>query len=177
MSMIAVASTNPVKLQAALAGFAHAFPENTWAARGVAAKSGVPDQPMTSEETLLGARNRVEDAMQSAPGMAYWVGLEGGIEPFEGGLLVFAWAVVRDASGREGKSRSAAFTLPQETASLVLSGMELGDADDQVFGRKNNKQQAGSVGILTHNVITRTLYYEHAVVLALIPFTNPSLTF
>jgi non-canonical (house-cleaning) NTP pyrophosphatase len=39
---------------------------------------------------------------------------------------------------------------------LVESGKELGDADDIVFGKSNSKQQNGAVGILTHDIITRT---------------------
>ena len=42
-----------------------------------------------------------------------------------------AWAVVQ-VKGREGRARSASFLLPPEVARLVESGMELGDADDQV---------------------------------------------
>jgi non-canonical (house-cleaning) NTP pyrophosphatase len=76
-----------------------------------------------------------------------------------------------------GKSRTGAFYLPEEIARLVRDGMELGHADDVVFGRSNSKQQDGSIGLLTGGVIDRTLYYEHAVVLALIPFLNPQLTF
>ena len=50
-----------------------------------------------------------------------------------------------------------------------------GDADDIVFKRSNSKQQNGAVGILTDNVINRTDYYSHAIILALIPFTNTKL--
>jgi non-canonical (house-cleaning) NTP pyrophosphatase len=57
----------------------------------------------------------------------------------------------------------------------VRQGMELGDADDAVFGRSNSKQANGAVGILTGNVIDRAELYEQAVVLALIPFKNPEL--
>ena len=57
---------------------------------------------------------------------------------------------------------------------LVEQGLELGDADDLVFGESNSKQQNGAVGLLTDNVETRTSLYEQAVVLALIPFkTQP----
>ncbi|MEM6529629.1 MAG: DUF84 family protein, partial [Chloroflexota bacterium] len=59
----------------------------------------------------------------------------------------------------------------------VRGGMELGDADDIVFGRSNSKQQTGSVGLLTGDALTRETYYLHAVVLALIPFKNPAFTF
>jgi non-canonical (house-cleaning) NTP pyrophosphatase len=58
---------------------------------------------------------------------------------------------------------------------LIQDGMELGHADDLVFQAQNSKQQGGSVGLLTHGLITREVYYQQAMVLALIPFLNESL--
>ncbi len=75
-----------------------------------------------------------------------------------------------------GKARTGAFMLPQEVANLVRSGIELGHADDQVFGRSNSKQTNGAVGLLTADLIDRQRYYEHAVILALVPFKNLTLT-
>ena len=75
-----------------------------------------------------------------------------------------------------GKARTGAFMLPHEVARLVRSGVELGIADDRVFGRSNSKQANGAVGLLTADLIDRQRYYEHAVVLALIPFKNTSLS-
>lgn len=43
----------------------------------------------------------------------------------------------------------------------------------QVFGKVNSKQGQGTVGQLTNGLIDRTLFYEHAVVLALAPFMHP----
>ena len=48
---------------------------------------------------------------------------------------------------------------------------------DMPLGRSNSKQGNGAVGILTADVIDRTHYYEHAVILALVPFKNTALTF
>jgi non-canonical (house-cleaning) NTP pyrophosphatase len=53
--------------------------------------------------------------------------------------------------------------------------MELGHADDLVFNKSNSKQENGAVGILTENVIDRAEFYKQAVILALIPFKNPTL--
>ncbi|HRF97359.1 MAG TPA: DUF84 family protein, partial [Aggregatilineales bacterium] len=78
---------------------------------------------------------------------------------------------------RGGHARTATFILPDEVAKHVKLGLELGDADDIVFGRSNSKQQNGSVGLLTNDRIDRAGYYSPAVVLALIPFINPSLNF
>ena len=65
--------------------------------------------------------------------------------------------------------------MPTKISNLIKEGYELGDADDMVFKRSNSKQKNGAVGILTDNLINRTDYYSHAIILALIPFTNTKL--
>lgn len=180
---ILVASTNPVKIRAAERAFARMFPGVTHTARGLSVPSGVPDQPFSDATTLLGARNRAEGARAADPeGADYWVGIEGGVDddPQDGELLrSFAWVVVldREEKTKMGRARTATYYLPRETAELVRGGMELGRADEVVFGRVNSKQKNGSVGLLTGDVIDRGGYYEEAVVLALIPFRNRGLTF
>jgi inosine/xanthosine triphosphatase len=174
---IVVASTNPVKIQAALEGFQRMFPAEQFTVQGIGVPSGVSDQPMTDAETLQGARNRAATAYKELNDADYWIGIEGGVEDRAGELEAFAWVVVISRDGRTGKSRTATFYLPEETAKLVRRGIELGHADDQVFGRSNSKQQNGSVGLLTGDVVDRTAYYVQAVILALIPFRNPTLTF
>jgi len=176
MPALVVASTNPVKIQAALDGFRRMFPAEAFEAHGVSAASGVSDQPMTDGETLQGARNRAEAARHLHPNADFWVGIEGGCENYAGDLLAFAWVVVI-GQDRAGKSRTATFSLPQQVADLVRQGVELGHADDQVFGRTDSKRKNGSVGLLTDDVIDRAAYYEHAVILALVPFKNARLLF
>jgi inosine/xanthosine triphosphatase len=139
MLNIVVASTNPVKLQAALAGLRRMFPAETFAARGLAVPSGVDPQPMSDAETLQGALNRSAGAWSAAPEADYWVGIEGGCQASQAELAVFAWAVVRSRD-RLGKGRTGEFFLPPAVADLVRSGTELGEADDLVFGRTNSKQ-------------------------------------
>jgi len=177
MKTIVVASINPVKIQSALDGFRRMFPSEEFTAKGIGVPSGVSDQPMSDAETLQGARNRVANAQREIPDADYWIGLEGGVEDNGSELEVFAWMVVVSREGRTGKGKTATFYLPEETARLVRQGIELGHADDQVFGRSNSKQQNGSVGLLTGDVVDRTAYYVQAVILALIPFRNPTLTF
>jgi inosine/xanthosine triphosphatase len=173
---IIAASKNPVKINAALGGFQAMFPGESFTAEGVSVPSGVAVQPMTDAETLIGAANRVEAAHALMPDADYWIGIEGGCAPDGDALTAFAWVVVTDGT-RTGKARSAAFYLPEETARLVRAGIELGHADEQVFGQVNSKQRSGSVGLLTDDVVDRTLLYMQAVILALIPFKNPGLTF
>jgi non-canonical (house-cleaning) NTP pyrophosphatase len=73
-----------------------------------------------------------------------------------------------------GLAKTATFLLPQALAKMITKeGMELGDADDKLFGRTKGKHGSGTVGILTDNLITRADYYEHALILALVPWLRP----
>ncbi len=176
MKRLVIASTNPAKIQAAVIGFEQVFPEDEIVVKGVSVPSFVGDQPMGDEETWRGAFNRASGARHAEPNADYWLGMEGGVLKVGDRLQCFAWIVILDRE-RQGEGRTGAFYLPQEIADLVNQGMELGHADDVVFGRSNSKHKDGSVGLLTGGVINREQYYAHAVVLALIPFLNPSLTF
>jgi inosine/xanthosine triphosphatase len=174
MKTIAVASLNPVKAEAVLKGFERMFPDERFQIEPVSVPSGVSDQPMTDEATLQGAATRAENVKAVVPDADFWVGVEGGCDHLGGDLVAFAWVRVLDRS-QVGQARTAQFRLPPAIGALVESGMELGDADDRIFGERNSKQVSGAVGLLTGDVETRATFYEQAVVLALIPFRNPKL--
>lgn len=174
MKTIIIASHNPVKARATLDGFQRMFPDEEFAIKTVSASSGVSDQPASNDETLRGALNRVENAIEQIKDADYWVGIEGGIEESGADMAAFAWVVVR-SENLLGKSCTGTFFLPREIADLVREGKELGEADDIVFGKTNSKQENGAIGLLTDNVVDRATLYEHAVVLALLPFKNVGL--
>ena len=171
MKNIIVASSNPVKLQAALAGFKRMFPDDEFTVKSLSAPSGVSDQPRSDAETRRGALNRARAAQKRVPTADFWVGIEGGIEDSGDAMWAFAWIIVLSSSA-EGSSRTGIFQLPSPVIEWVRQGKELGDADDIVFGRSNSKQQDGAVGILTGGALDRAGYYEQAVLLALIPLKN-----
>jgi inosine/xanthosine triphosphatase len=178
MQTIIVASQNPVKIAAVKQGFRRMFPTVSYTVRGVTVSSGVPDQPLSDAETLQGALNRANNASSLDDNADFYVGIEGGVDTHDTTLQCFAWIAIRsNEQQRTGKARTATYYLPEETAKLVRGGMELGDADDLIFGRTNSKQHNGSVGLLTDDVVDRTAVYEQAVILALIPFKNKTLTF
>lgn len=169
---VIVASKNPVKINTTEIGFVKMFPELSFEVEGISAPSGVSDQPLSEKETLRGAINRVNNVSKIAPKADYWVGIEGGVEDLDEGMISFAWIVIKNKDGKIGRGRTGSFFQPEKVADLIRKGYELGDADDMVFGLENSKQANGSVGILTGDVLTRTTFYEPAVVLALIPFKN-----
>lgn len=173
--LIVIASTNPVKLKAVKNAFHLLLPDSTFEWQTLEVPSGVSNQPMNGSETRLGACNRVKAIRDLRPEADYWVGIEGGVDFDEQGeMMAFAWVVIEN--GRLlGKARSGSFYLPPGISDLVRIGKELGEADDIVFGQKNSKQKNGAIGLLTKNLIDRSGLYEHAVILAFVPFYNPQL--
>jgi len=171
---IIVASQNPVKIKAAHSGFAQMMPESTFEFVGLSVPSGVSDQPITDIETYQGAENRVLKAKEENPDASFWVGIEGGIEEKGSEMYAFAWIVILSLH-QKGISRTATFQIPPKIASLIREGVELGKADDIVFGHTNSKHHLGSVGILTKGLIDRMQLYTPAVCFALIPFVNADL--
>ncbi len=172
---IIVASKNPVKMNACKQAFETVFKNELWEVEGVAAASGVADQPISNNETLQGALNRSVCAEKEHPGAAYYVGIEGGVEMKSAEMESFAWIVVRSSGGKMGKARTASFFLPPAVVALIRQGKELGEADDIVFKRVNSSQKDGAVGLLTNGVISRTEFFVTALVLALIPFAHGEL--
>jgi len=172
---IVIASKNPVKIEATRAGFAAMFPGQELITEGISVESGVSEQPMSNAEAKKGAENRARNAARISTTGDFFVGLEGGIEDTEEKMRSFSWIAVCDKSSKIGFGKSGEFFLPSKIRELILGGMELGDADDIVFNKKNSKQVNGAVGILTENAIDRAKFYEQAVILALIPFKNPTL--
>lgn len=174
MKDIIVASNNPVKSEAVLNGFKRVFPLEEFSIQGVGVSSNVSDQPIGDHETLRGARNRANTVKGMYPNADFWAGLEGGVDKFEGEWVAFAWIVILSRQG-EGISRTGIFVLPPEVALLIQSGVELGEADDIVFGTNNSKQTNGAVGLLTGDALTRAGLYTEGVILALIPIKNEKL--
>ncbi|NME71570.1 inosine/xanthosine triphosphatase [Flammeovirga aprica] len=173
---VVVASKNPVKINAALAGMQKILPNVQFDVTGCDVPSGVSDQPMTTQETWEGALNRANNAKESEPEADFWVGMEGGIDKDEEGkMFAFAWMCVLDNNGNMGKGQTGVFYLPPKVQQLVEEGVELGHANDQVFNEVGSKQKGGAVGSLTFGALGRTEYYVQAMVLAMIPLVNPKL--
>ncbi len=175
MKQVLITSTNPVKIESTKIGFARMFPTEPFVFATITVPSGVSDQPMSDEETLEGAKNRIVNARREYPSVDYYVGIEGGIETRSEGLMVIDWVVIENKIGQIGQAKMNAFYLPPAIAKLVQGGMELGAATDQIFQTQNIKSQESGIGLLTGHNIPRTDYLVFAMTLALIPFKNPSL--
>lgn len=168
MKKVIIASLNPAKIKAVQSAFSAVFPELDFCYQGVSVASDVADQPMSNKETKLGAENRVRNAQQAVTDADFYVGLEAGIE----GNATFAWMII-ESNGLKGESRSASLLLPPIVIDKIHLGKELGDVMDEVYSTNNIKQKGGAIALLTNHQLTRSSVYHQALILALIPFTNP----
>lgn len=168
--LIAVGSKNPVKIAAVRSVAARLWPESE--VRGVDVPTGVSEMPMSSDECIIGARNRAR-AARDVLGAAYGLGLEGGVEETAVGMMLVGWVVAVDANGREGVGASAHLQIPEFIAQRVRAGEELGDVTDDLVGEHNTKQKGGAVGILTQGYADREEKFAAAVLYALTPFISP----
>ncbi|GAA4652860.1 inosine/xanthosine triphosphatase [Kistimonas scapharcae] len=170
MRKVIIASNNPAKINAVQQAFTQVFTHEDMVFEGIAVDSGVAAQPLSGEETLTGARNRVTNARRQQPDADFWVGLEAGIES----PLTFAWMVI-ESTDQRGEARSASLPLPPEALQRIDDGAELGEAMDAMFNERNIKQKGGAIGLLTGHRLTRSSVYVQALILALIPFIHPAL--
>jgi non-canonical (house-cleaning) NTP pyrophosphatase len=122
------------------------FAGETFRSESVNGLSGVSAQPMSDQETLRGALNRAQSARNISPSPDFAVGLEAGCKWIAGSPYLFAWVVVI-AGDQMGRARTATLPLPSGVSDLIAQKVELGEANDRVFGRVDSKRNSGSVGI------------------------------
>ena len=179
--VVAVGSTNPVKVDPVRMVLARAFPEARVVS--VAAPSGVPEQPIGLEQMRRGAQYRALGALETllaresdAVGEIAWgVGLEGGVE-FEDEVAWLTGAVAIAAQdGRSSLGWSPRCPLPPGVAAALRAGGELGPLMDELTGIADSKKKQGAIGYLTNNLAPRGLSWEIAFACALAPFLHPEL--
>ena len=173
LRLVGVGSTNPVKVAAVRNVLARVAPSAR--IEPVKVASTVSDQPFGDNETIQGALARARAARQAVNG-ELGVGIEGGVVDENGSMRTCAWAVIVDASGREGIGGSLAMPLPEAVARLIREdGLELGVAMDRLTGEHNVKQRQGAVGVLTAGLVDRQAAYEVILAYALAPFLTVEL--
>ena len=171
---IAVGSQNPVKLKAVEMAFKKVWPDEEWVIVGVKADSGVSNQPMSDEESIKGAENRANQALEKAQA-DYGVGLEGGIQKIGEHYFDCGWIVVIDKDKKQGIGSTLRMITPDKMMEMIKQGMELGDVNDILFKKSNSKQENGHFGLMTNNVITRTDGYRDGVIASLSCFIHPEI--
>lgn len=171
---IAVGSTNPVKIEATKIAFKKVWPKEKWEVYGHKVPSDVADQPMNDLETITGAKNRAQRALEINQD-DFGVGIEGGLQQIGDDWFDCGWMVVINREGVIGIGSSARVSTPPKMMKEILAGKELGVVIDNFFQTTNAKQLQGHFGLMTNNAITRTSGYVDGIVMALARFMHPQL--
>jgi inosine/xanthosine triphosphatase len=184
---IALGSDRAAKIMAVRASIARvAEVDSGWREANVVARSVVtdaPTMPLTDWELMSGARQRalavrkilIEQNLEAE----LYVGLEGGFHSIsvEGDWHTFlrGWAFVTDGE-RDSFGMSPSIMVPPAIVKNVIEGKrELGLVIDEVAGARDVRSRQGAWGILSKDLLTRSMSFEAALIAAFAPFYNPEL--
>src|SRR5712692_3594523 len=184
---IALGSDRAAKIMALRAAIARiAEIDSGWRDASVVARSvqtNAPAMPLTDWELMSGARERAlavrEILRQQKLEADLYVGLEGGFHSIsvEGQWHTFlrGWAYVSDGE-RESFGMSPSISVPEAIVKDVIRGKrELGIVIDEVAGMHDVRSKQGAWGVLSRDLLTRSMSFEAALIAAFAPFYNSAL--
>ena len=146
-------------------------------------KTDAPAMPLNDWQLMSGARKRalaVRDILIEQKLEAdLYVGLEGGFHSIslEGEWRTFlrGWAFVTDGE-RSSFGMSPSIEVPDAIVKQVIQGKrELGVVIDDVAGARDVRSKQGAWGVLSRDLLTRTMIHEAALIAAFAPFYNRKL--
>ena len=175
---VAVGSKRGPKVNATRAAFTDAFAPQTIMLLGFEVESGVSSHPVTAEETMLGAMNRVIAARHLQPGADFFVGIEGGLQLIhlpngEKSYFEASCVVIENSRGEQGLATSSGVQIRGKILEAILAGEELSLAMHRMHGLENLGSLNGFYGVASNDLVTRESSYYDAVVHALGPFLHP----
>src|SRR5262245_19056552 len=157
-----------------------------WANANVVARrveTNVPAMPLTDWQLMRGARERALAAHDSLRKRRLeadlYIGLEGGFHSIsiEGEWHTFlrGWAYATD--GEQGSFGAApSISVPAHIVKRVVEGRrELGTVMDEVTGGRDVRSKQGAWGVLSRDLVTRSMSFELALIAAFAPFYNSKL--
>jgi len=185
---IALGSDRAAKImavRATVARIAEIDPE--WSNANVVARRvevSVPAMPITDWQLMQGARERALAAEESLKSRRLeadiYVGLEGGFHSIsiEGEWHTFlrGWAYATDGANRSAFGAAPSISVPPDIVKNVIEGRrELGVVIDEVTGGRDIRSKQGAWGVLSKDLVTRSMSFELALIAALAPFYNPKM--
>ncbi len=186
---IALGSDRAAKIEAVRASVARiATVDGDWRDATLIARaveSGVPAMPLTDDQLMRGAHTRaigVQGALKSEGETAdLYAGLEGGFHSFEFDgewrTMLRGWACVTDGQ-RTSFGAAPAILVPDSIARRVINdGLELSVVIDDVAGEHDVRSRQGAWGVLSRDLLTRSMSFEAALIAAFAPFYNSDLYF
>lgn len=173
-------------VRASVARIAALDPE--WADINVVARrveTSAPAMPLTDWQLMEGARERalaVRDSLRSRRLEAdIYVGLEGGFHSVsiagQWHTFLRGWAYATDGNAEGERSAFGAapsISVPPDIVNRVVQGRrELGAVIDEVTGGRDIRSKQGAWGVLSRDLVTRSMSFELALIAAFAPFYNP----
>ena len=157
-----------------------------------------PAMPLTDWELMQGARERAlavrELLLEQKLEADLYVGLEGGFHSIsldgEWHTFLRGWAYVTDGHARGDGERAEplagavsgyfgatpSIEVPEAIRKNVIEGKrELGLVIDEVAGARDVRSKQGAWGVLSKDLVTRSLSFELALIAACAPFYNRDL--
>lgn len=160
--------------------------DRSWSEINVVARpveTNIPAMPLTDWQLMQGARERalaVRDLLRTRRLEAdIYVGLEGGFHSIsiEGEWHTFlrGWAYATDGK-TECFGSSPSISVPEALVKKVVEGRtELGLVIDEVSGKRDVRSREGAWGVLSRDLVTRSMSFEVALIAAFAPFYNPKM--
>ena len=184
---VALGSDRAAKIMALRASIARiAEIDSGWRDASVVARSvktSAPAMPLTDWELMQGARERAlavrGTLLRQKLGADLYVGLEGGFHSIsvdgEWHTFLRGWAFVTD--GQRGSfGMSPSISVPEAIVRDVIQGKrELGIVIDEVAGARDVRSRQGAWGVLSRDLLTRSMSFEAALIAAFAPFYNSPL--
>ncbi|HEV2905103.1 MAG TPA: inosine/xanthosine triphosphatase [Pyrinomonadaceae bacterium] len=184
---IALGSDRAAKIMAVRASIARiAEIDSGWRDVTVVArpvKTDAPAMPLTDWQLMNGARQRAlavrEQLIQQRLEVDLYVGLEGGFHSIsvEGEWHTFlrGWAYATDGE-RGSFGMSPSIEVPDAIVKDVVQGKrELGIVIDDFAGIRDVRSKQGAWGVLSRDLITRSMSFEAALISSFAPFYNAAL--
>lgn len=162
MTIIKVATKNPVKIEAIKAAFDRFLKEEVVIV-GFGVDSGVPEQPINNE-VFIGAENRITALKEVCGEYDYLVSCEGGIINQYGYYINSQIVLVENKQGARGMGLSQGFQVPDSYIEDVRK-TDIAQVFDNMFGKGK-----GGLRFLTNGQVNRKDLVESGTLMALARF-------
>jgi inosine/xanthosine triphosphatase len=182
---IALGSDRAAKIMAVRASIARvATIDADWTNANVVARrveTSGPAMPLTDWQLMEGARERalaVRDSLHSRRLEAdIYVGLEGGFHSVSIGgewhTFLRGWAYATDGAQKSAFGAAPSIAVPPAIVKSVVEGRrELGTVIDEFTGGRDIRSKQGTWGVLSRDLVTRSMSFELALIAAFAPFYN-----
>lgn len=177
MIFIIVGSTNLNKIGAVKETWENLMIDNKIIVQGVNVSSNVSEMPLSRDETILGAKNRAQNALKMIPTADFSIGIEGGIEySKQTGYILRAWCIIiRKTDNKELLGSSTGMFLPESLINYMkANNVDLSRAIEDLLGLPDIGNKDGVYGLFTDGKVSRKHAFVDALYMALWPLHFPN---